>query len=141
MSQRVGDARYVSVATFRRDGREVRTPVWIAEDPARRGRHFVYTNRTFGKVKRIRHTARVRLAPCDVRGNVANGARWVDADAAIVSDPAAEARGIAVLRDKYGWQMALLLLGARLSGRWKDRCVLEISTRAERGAPAAPARA
>lgn len=137
MSHRVGDERYVSIGTFRRDGREVRTPVWIAEDPATRGHHFVYTNITFGKVKRIRHTPRVRLAPCDARGRVRDGARWIDAMAKIVREPEAESRGIAVLREKYGWQMALLLFGARLSGRWKDRCVLEIDTRPESRAASA----
>lgn len=128
MKRPLADERYVSLSTFRRDGRAVRTPVWIARDPgaAGAGPLYVYTNATYGKVKRIRHTSRVRLAPCDVRGRVAAGAAWAEATARIVTDPALEARGIDALRAKYGWQMSLLLLGARLGGRWKDRCVLEI---------------
>lgn len=128
MKRHLAEESYVSLATFRRDGREVRTPVWIAPVPgaAATGPLYVYTNATYGKVKRIRHTSRVRLAPCDVRGRVASGAAWTEATARIVADAALEARGIDALRAKYGWQMSLLLLGARLGGRWKDRCVLEI---------------
>ena len=128
MSASLADARYVSLATYRRDGREVRTAVWIAPGPeaGAAGPLYVYTNRTMGKVKRLRHTPRVRLAPCDVRGRVADGAAWTEGTARIVTDPSLERRGIEALRAKYGWQMGLLLLGARLGGRWKDRCVLEL---------------
>jgi PPOX class probable F420-dependent enzyme len=133
VSAELARASYVSLASFRRDGREVRTPVWIAAEPhAAPGTPlFVYTNRTHGKVKRIRHTPRIRLAPCDVRGRVAADAAWTDAAVRIVDDDPTERRGIDALLAKYGWQMRLLLLGARIGGRWKDRCVLEIRT----GAP------
>jgi hypothetical protein len=128
VSRALADAAYVSIASFRRDGREVRTPVWIAPGAgaAAKGPLYVYTNGTSGKVKRLRHTPRVRLAPCDVRGRVTRGAAWSEGRARIVADAAAERRGIDALLAKYGWQMRLLLLGAKLSGRWKDRCVLEI---------------
>lgn len=46
----ISKARYVNLATFRRDGREVRTPVWMAEAA---GRHFVFTARSLGKIKRL----------------------------------------------------------------------------------------
>ena len=44
--QRLGDAQYVSLATYRRDGREVRTPVWVAGDA---GRLYVFSEAAAGK--------------------------------------------------------------------------------------------
>ena len=115
--------RYVSLASYRRDGREVRTPVWIAPDGERL---VVYTNRNSGKVKRIRREARVRLAPCDARGRLRSPERWVEARARLRDDPAGLERGLAAVRQKYGWQMALALAASRLSGRYADRAVIEL---------------
>jgi hypothetical protein len=121
VSRHLGDAAYVSLASFRRDGREVRTPVWVARD----GAHLVvYTNRKTGKVKRIRGRGRVRLAACDARGKVRG--TWVEAEARLREDPAAIERGLAAVRRKYGLQARLVMLGARLFGRWPDRAVIEI---------------
>jgi len=123
MARDLGDERYVSLATFRRDGREVRTPVWIAREG---GALVVYTNGRSGKAMRVRAGSRARLAPCDARGGVRDG--WVDASASVRSDPAAVERGLAAIVRKYGWQARLVMLGARLGGRWGDRAVLELRT-------------
>lgn len=53
----LGRERYVSLATFRRDGRAVPTPVWVAEHA---GRLYVFTEGTAGKVKRLRNDPRDR---------------------------------------------------------------------------------
>ena len=118
--------RYVSLATFRRSGKEVRTPVWIAADPGdpQGRRAFVYTNRKSGKVKRIRAGSRARLAACDARGKVHG--EWVDAAARLVDDPGESERGFDAIVAKYGWQMKLALLASRVSGRYADRCILGI---------------
>ena len=113
--------RYVSLATFRKDGREVKTPVWIA---AGDGRVFVYTNVTSGKVKRIRNNGRARVAPSDARGRVKGD--WVDAKARLIEDPEGQERGIRTLVDKYGWQMRLALFLSRLSGRYRQRAIIEL---------------
>jgi len=121
MAHPLGDETYANLATFRRDGREVRTPVWLARD----GEDLVvYTNGESGKVKRIRNGRRVRLAACDVRGKVRG--EWIEATARVRTDPAAIERGVDAVRRKYGWQAALVMLGARLSGRWPQRAVIEI---------------
>ncbi len=60
--------KYASLATFRRSGAEVRTPVWFAE---RDGKLYVMTRSDSGKMKRIRNNPRVRVAPCTMRGKVA----------------------------------------------------------------------
>ena len=76
----LGRERYVNLATFRKSGKEVRTPVWIAPDG---DRLYVYTNRTMGKVKRIRNSGRVCLAPCDVRGGLRG--EWEDGEARMLA--------------------------------------------------------
>ena len=112
--------RYVNLATFRRDGTEVRTPVWIA---AAEGVPVVYTNATSWKVKRIRNNGKVRLAPCTARGDIRGD--WVDATARIVDD-AGRDRGLQAFVDKYGLQMRLALFMSRLSGRYDQRAIIEL---------------
>lgn len=114
--------RYVSLATYRRSGAEVRTPVWIA---AVADRYYVFSEGEAGKIKRIRVTPRVRLAACDFRGNVKGD--WIDGEARIVSDPAVIAAALRALRDKYGIQMRVTNLFAKLSGRFRKRAYIEIT--------------
>lgn len=113
---------YVSLATFRRNGIEVRTPVWIAEA---RGRYYVFSAGDAGKVKRIHATARVRLAACDLRGNVRG--EWIDGDARIVSEPSVVTAALRALRAKYGMQMRFTDFFAKLSGRFSKRAYIEIT--------------
>ncbi len=120
-AEKLGRETYVNLATFRRDGRAVRTPVWIAPEG---DRLYVYTNATSGKVKRIRNGERVRLAPCDVRGRVRGD--WVEGRARMLDDPDARERGLAAVVRKYGWQMQLALLASRITGRYAQRAAIEI---------------
>ncbi len=112
---------YVSLATFRRNGKEVRTPVWFAENG---GRLYVFSEGDAGKVKRIRATQRVRLAACSFRGRVHGD--WVDGVARIVRQPELVARAYAGLLGKYGWQMRIANFLSRLSGRFEKRAIIEI---------------
>lgn len=117
----LGNARYVSIATWRRDGREVRTPVWVARDGERL---VVWTNVNSGKVKRIRRSGRVCVAPCDARGGLKGD--WQEGIARILDDPAERDAALEHVFAKYGWQMRLAAFGARLGGRWGERAALEI---------------
>ena len=113
--------RYLSLATFRRDGRAVETPVWFA---LAGGRLYVFSEGDAGKVKRLRNDRRVRVAPCSVRGRV-RGA-WREGRGRRIDDPSAVARAYAALRRKYGWQMAVADALSRLSGRYAKRAILEL---------------
>ncbi len=115
--------RYVSLASFRRDGREVRTPVWIAGEA---GRYFVFSEGDAGKVKRIRATGRVRLAACSATGSLRS--EWIDARGRVVRDPAEIALAYRHLHRKYGWWMALGDVFSKLSGRYARRAILELRT-------------
>jgi len=123
MSGLAGEA-YLNLATFRRTGVEVRTPVWFAPDPANARLLWVYTNGKSGKVKRIRNRGQARVAACDVRGKVHG--EWIDVRARIVEGDAAQQPGFDALLAKYGWQMRALTVMARLGGRWKDRTILAL---------------
>ncbi|MGH0036716.1 MAG: PPOX class F420-dependent oxidoreductase [Myxococcota bacterium] len=133
VTRRLGDERYISLATYRRDGREVRTPVWVARD---RDRLYVFSEGTAGKVKRIRANGRVSAAGCDVRGGLAKDADWAHGRGRIVGadELSVWSRAYAALRTKYGWQMKLTDLLSQLTGRYKGRAMLELDF--ENGPPA-----
>jgi PPOX class probable F420-dependent enzyme len=59
--------RYISLATFRKTGVAVYTLIWFAEEG---GRLYFMTNSKLGKVKRLRNNARVKIAPCTIRGTI-----------------------------------------------------------------------
>lgn len=61
----VAKAQYVLLTTFTKDGRPKPTPVWAAPDG---DRLLVITQEKSWKVRRIRNTARVTLAVCDMGG-------------------------------------------------------------------------
>lgn len=59
--------RHMSLATFRRNGEAVPTPIWFAEVD---GRLYVRTASHFKKLERISRDARVTVAPCSEGGDV-----------------------------------------------------------------------
>jgi len=113
--------RYVSLATFRRNGTEVRTPVWIAEADRR---YYVFSEGSAWKVKRIRANTHAKLAACGPRGEVQSD--WMDAEGRIVDDSEVVANAYKALRTKYGWQMKILDVFSKLSGRYGKRAVIEL---------------
>lgn len=109
-------ARYVSLTTWRRDGRPVATPVWVV--PFEGGWAFT-TGGEAGKVKRLRRDARASLQVCDRRGRITEGATVYEG-AAIVLDGDDAERVAAAVRDKYTIGWALLSLwerGQKILGR------------------------
>lgn len=101
---RLAGAKYLSLTTFRRNGDPVPNPMWAAES---HGRLLMTTNGSSAKVRRLRNDPSVRLAECDMRGNVVGGTRTVDGTAEILEGPdVAEANS--AVRGKYGIQAALL---------------------------------
>jgi PPOX class probable F420-dependent enzyme len=105
------DAKYLNLETFRKTGVGVRTPVWFAQESST---FYVYTLPDAGKAKRIRNNPKVRVAPCDMRGNL-RGA-WVDARARIC-ESSETAHGQELLRRKYGWMKIIGDFFSRLRGR------------------------
>jgi PPOX class probable F420-dependent enzyme len=101
--------KYVLFTTFRRDGRAVATPVWSV--PIDGASFAFYTSSATGKAKRLAHTARVTVQPCDMRGRPAPGTDPVAASARLVSGE--ELAAIRARADeKYGFATTLV--------RWVD---------------------
>ena len=99
---------YVSLTTFRRTGVPVATPVWAAPDGESL---IVWTRADSGKVKRLRHTTRVTVAPCDIRGRVQGPA--VEGAAEFVARDEWP-RALAALRRAYGLRFQLGYVSGRL---------------------------
>ena len=114
--------KYLSLETFRKSGEGVRTPVWFAAETDRGvAALYIYTIGNTGKVKRIRNNRRVRIAPCDMRGNVSG--EWMDARAEILQGDAA-AHGMELLNRKYFPWKQLLGVAAFFSRR--ERVVMAL---------------
>jgi len=116
------DVPYISLATYRKDGSLVPTPVWVAPLD---GDLVVFTLRETHKVKRIQRNPEVRVAACDVRGKLLG--EWRDGTCRLVEDAGSEKRAYAALRKKYGLMMRLGDVMSTLTGRMKRRVILQIT--------------
>lgn len=115
------DERYVNLATFKRDGTAVETPMWFV---TLNGRLCFFTDGTSYKVKRLRRDTRVRVAPCNVSGVVKG--EWKDSNGRIVTENALIQQINECLLAKYGWQVRLLNLGSAIAGRIGRRAYIEV---------------
>jgi uncharacterized protein len=79
----LADEKYLAFTTFKRDGTAVTTPVWAA--PLSDGKIGFWTSSTSGKAKRLAHTAKVTIQPCDMRGRVTAGSSATEATAELIS--------------------------------------------------------
>jgi hypothetical protein len=113
--------RYVSLATYRRNGQEVCTPVWLAEVDAN---YYLFSEGKAGKVKRIRANGRARLAACDLTGRIRSG--WLEAQGRIVQEAELIEKVYVALRRKYGWQMKTGDFFSKISGRYHKRAIIEL---------------
>ena len=89
--------KYALLASYRRSGEAVPTPVWfgVADD----GRLYFRTEERAAKVKRIRANPRVRVAPCTMRGKLRGPA--AEGLARVVSAEEEE-RAEAAIQANYG---------------------------------------
>jgi len=88
---------YISLTTFRKTGKAVDTPVWFAEQF---GTIYVESGKNAGKIKRIRYTGRVTLAPCTLSGKVTGPI--VEGKARLLTGAQEIATAQAALSKKYG---------------------------------------
>lgn len=114
-------AEYVSLATFRKNGDAVPTPIWAA--PVE-GKLYAFSAGNAGKVKRLRNFSRAQLAPCTSSGKLLGV--WQDASAYLVDDPAEVQLAYQALQAKYGWKMTLTDLASKLAGRYHKRVILRM---------------
>lgn len=110
-------SQYVSLTTFRRSGEPVATPMWVA----RSGDEVVVISLDdVGKTKRLAHTSRVELRPCDARGRVEDDSPVWHGTARVVRDR----DGLDEVRRAMSAKYPLARLGNALEdllGRWMRR--------------------
>jgi uncharacterized protein len=124
MRHTLENARYLNLATFRKNGESVATPVWYAE---RESHYYVFSAGNAGKVKRLRNSPQARIAPCDAFGKLLG--EWTEAEAFVVDDDIERSAAYRALHAKYGWQMAVLDAFSRLGGKISEREVIRIERR------------
>ena len=94
--------KYISLTTFRKTGEAVITPVWFAES---KGTIYAETGPNAGKLKRIRHTASVTLAPCTLSGKVTGAA--IEGKARILTEWQEITTAKMAMTKKYGLTRSL----------------------------------
>lgn len=116
----VAKANYVLLTTFTKDGRPKPTAVWAVPDG---DSLLVISDGNAWKVKRIRNTARVTLAVCDMRGNAKSEA--VEAQAAIL-DKSHLARVYDGIGKRYGLIGKVFNLFSKMRGGMTKNVALEL---------------
>jgi uncharacterized protein len=94
--------KYLSLTTFRKTGEAVVTPMWFAESF---GTIYVASGANAGKLKRIRHTTRVTLAPCTLSGKVTGSV--IEGKARILTESKEITAAKAAISKKYGLTRSL----------------------------------
>ena len=98
----LGREQCIALTTFRKTGQPVTTPVWFA---IRLGTIYVETHSDAGKLKRLRHTARVTFAPCTYSGKVTGS--MYEGIARILTESEESTEASAALAKKYGIMRSL----------------------------------
>ena len=113
-------AQFLVLTTFRQNGEAVPTTVWFAE---RDGKLYITTGAEAGKLKRIRSTPRVTLAPSDRVGVVTDAAVTAmarearPAEHAIAEEGARREVWQAASRAPYHWPLPRNLHASRRDAR------------------------
>jgi PPOX class probable F420-dependent enzyme len=77
----LSEKKYINVETYRKNGQSVRTPVWFV---VFNNKIYFRTDSNSGKVKRIMNNQNVRIAGCDLLGNIKT--EWIKANAKIAKE-------------------------------------------------------
>jgi len=102
-------AQCIALTTFRKTGQTVTTPVMFAIN---HGTVYVGTRADAGKLKRVRHTARVTLAPCTYGGKATGTV--IAGNARILTERQECATASTALAKKYGFMLPLTRIAWRL---------------------------
>ncbi len=107
----IADSKYMALTTFRKSGEAVTSPVWVV--PLDDGRIGFWTSSTSGKVKRLRHTARVVVQPSNGRGKPLDGSSPVEGTAELSMPPLPEV--VSKVKAKYGWMTTASKVVAKIA--------------------------
>ena len=106
---------------LKKSGDFVATPVWFAPDG---DSYYVFSAGNVGKVKRLRNFSESRIAPCTATCTLTGEA--MDAKAFILESKADQATALNALRRKYGWQMRIGDVFAKITGKMDKRAYIRV---------------
>src|ERR1700759_320394 len=96
----LGDEKFVSLTTFKKDGSAVASPMWIGRD----GDHvFFWTPADSWKAKRAKNNPDGVMTPCSRAGKIRDGAVQFHGVAGVIADQVTVSRLAGVIRSKYGF--------------------------------------
>ena len=105
-SPNLGERKFVSLTTFKRNGSAVASPMWIVAEGEQL---WAWTPADAWKVKRIRRDPRVTLTPCGRTGKVQPGP-VIDATAEVITDAGEVTRVESLIKRKYGFEFRIVTL-------------------------------
>lgn len=108
----LGREQCIALTTFRKTGQAVTTPVMFAQSL---GTIYVGTRADAGKLKRLRRSGRVTLAPCTYSGKAAGAVSA--GKARILTEPQECTAASTALAKKYGFMLPLTRNAWRLLHR------------------------
>lgn len=121
MNIELSNARYLLLATRKKSGAMVNTPVWFATDEQY---HYVFSATDTGKVKRLRNFPDVNISSCTASGKALG--EPIATTAALINDSSVVEHAHKLLLNKYGWQMRGLDFFSRLLGKYNQRAFIRI---------------
>ncbi len=111
MNNELDSARYISLATFKRNGTGVASAVWITGTG---GAYAFTTGHVAWKTKRLHHNPAVEVRVCDFRGRVKPGASTYTGTGEVLASAEAITAVERALATKYGWQFGLTKVADRV---------------------------
>lgn len=115
--QTISREKYVSVATFRKNGEAVATPIWFV--PLDSSQVGLLTSSASGKAKRLRNNPNVTLQPSDVKGRAKASTTPLTGTVELVSSGPGFEEITSKIRAKYGLMVPIMRLmdGVRHLGK------------------------
>ncbi|MBB6626647.1 PPOX class F420-dependent oxidoreductase [Nocardioides sp. KIGAM211] len=113
----IGDEKYMSFTTFRKNGDPVSSPTWVV--PVSDGRVGFWTAMGSGKTKRLKNNPKVTVQASDVRGNVKDGFPLITGEAEMVQSGRLFDEVHAKVRAKYGFMTKLTKVMGKVMGQRK----------------------
>ena len=116
--------KYINLATQKKDGTFVNTPVWFTKDEQSND-YFIFSAGEAGKVKRIRNFSSVKVAICNFKGDLRGD--WVSAQAELIDEEDSITRAYGQFQRKYSVSLKVINFFSRLFGKYKKRQIIKFN--------------
>ena len=116
--------KYINLATQKKDGTFVNTPVWFTKDEQSND-YFIFSAGEAGKVKRIRNFSSVKVAICNFKGELRGD--WVSAQAELIDEEDSITRAYGQFQRKYSLSLKVINFFSRLFGKYKKRQIIKFN--------------